>query len=696
MEMTTPSRRYLCLLTSKLKTKPAIQLFAIAVLALLASIGISQQPSVMLASGGGGGGGGGGHDGGGGRRELASLKTVAVPRPTNIARYIKDETATIQLGKALFWDQQVGSDGQACASCHFHAGADNRSKNQLNPGFRAIPPDNTFQLGGPNYQLKASDFPLHRLADPNNQNSAVLFDTNDIVSSQGVQNFTFTNVIVGNATDAGAFQPDPVFSVFSNLRDASNNPVKVNVRQVEPRNTPTMINAVFNHRNFWDGRARNEFNGVDPIGSLDPGAQVLHVAAPGQAPQFVSLIDGSHPELALNNSSLASQAVGPPLSNLEMSFDGRTFVLLGRKMVAARALASQRVAPDDSVLGTLSATPGTGLTMKYDAIIRAAIQPEWWDSNSTIQINADGSVSVLGPQAPLAANQFTMMEFNFSLIWGLAIQEYESTLVADNSRFDQFMEGNRAALSDQEQRGLDRFTGKAHCDECHGGPELSTASVSNVQTAGILQRGEIAQGTALVDTGFFNTGVRNCSGGVQGPCDDGGIGVTIGPLNLPLSFARFFQLLQNNAKAPIPVDPNERVAVDGAFKIPGLRNVELTAPYMHNGGMATLEQVVDFYSRGGDFARQNAANLGPRIKNLGLDPDDKAALVAFLKALTDERVRLEKAPFDHPELFVFNGSIGDNTQVLADGTTRNSMQDTIRIPAVGRNGLATPPPNFLQ
>src|SRR5437879_9271960 len=128
--MTTPSRRYLCLLTSKLKTKPAIQLFAIAVLALLASIGISQQPSVMLASGGGGGGGGGGHDGGGGRRELASLKTVAVPRPTNIARYIKDETATIQLGKALFWDQQVGSDGQACASCHFHAGADNRSRSE--------------------------------------------------------------------------------------------------------------------------------------------------------------------------------------------------------------------------------------------------------------------------------------------------------------------------------------------------------------------------------------------------------------------------------------------------------------------------------------------------------------------------------------------------------------------------------------
>src|SRR5712692_3782513 len=125
--------------------------------------------------------------------KLASLKTVPVPVPANIANFIKDNAAAIALGKALFWDQQVGSDGQACASCHFHAGADSRSKNQLNPGFRAVPPDPTFQLGGPNFQLKASDFPLHKLANPNDQTSDVLFDTNDIVSSQGVRNITFTN-----------------------------------------------------------------------------------------------------------------------------------------------------------------------------------------------------------------------------------------------------------------------------------------------------------------------------------------------------------------------------------------------------------------------------------------------------------------------------------------------------------------------
>src|SRR4051794_15865512 len=68
-----------------------------------------------------------------------SLKTVTVPEPANLSDFIRDKKAAIALGKALFWDMQVGSDGVvACASCHFHAGADNRSVNQLNPGQRRI------------------------------------------------------------------------------------------------------------------------------------------------------------------------------------------------------------------------------------------------------------------------------------------------------------------------------------------------------------------------------------------------------------------------------------------------------------------------------------------------------------------------------------------------------------------------------
>ena len=70
--------------------------------------------------------------GGGGGQPLVSLKQVPVPQPTNVAVYVKDQQALVVLGKALFWDSQAGSDGKtACASCHFHAGADHRVTNIL-------------------------------------------------------------------------------------------------------------------------------------------------------------------------------------------------------------------------------------------------------------------------------------------------------------------------------------------------------------------------------------------------------------------------------------------------------------------------------------------------------------------------------------------------------------------------------------
>jgi hypothetical protein len=87
----------------------------------------------------------------------------------------------------------------------------------------------------------------------------------------------------------------------------------------------------------------------------------------------------------------------------------------------------------------------------------------------------------------------------------------------------------------------------------------------------------------------------------------------------------------------------------GRMKVPSLRNVELRAPYFHNGQMATLEDVVDFYDRGGDF---DGPNKDPAIAPIGLTPQQKAALVAFLKRpLTDPRIALAQAPFDRPLLY---------------------------------------------
>jgi cytochrome c peroxidase len=95
-----------------------------------------------------------------------TLKNVPVPGPSAevLSHFVQDKAAAIQLGKALFWDQRVGSDNKtACATCHFAGGADTRLKNQISPGpLRLAPePDKTFQLGAaPNYTLSASDFPL--------------------------------------------------------------------------------------------------------------------------------------------------------------------------------------------------------------------------------------------------------------------------------------------------------------------------------------------------------------------------------------------------------------------------------------------------------------------------------------------------------------------------------------------------------
>jgi cytochrome c peroxidase len=620
---------------------------------------------------------------------FSSLKSVPVPEPDNLADFVKNKTAAIALGKAFFWDMQVGSDGiLACASCHFQAGVDNRSKNQLAPGLlrmnanRSPNPDTVVNKGGLNYELKPEDYPFHKLTNPNNRASKVLADTNDVTSSQGVFNAVFKDVVPGNAQDVVTYQPDPAFNVEG-----------TNVRRVEPRNTPTVINTVYNFRNFWDGRAQNDFNGVNPFGSRDPNAKVYKAVTSSKLQEV---------KISLNNSSLASVSVGPPLSSFEMSADGRTFTeigdkfgsidhksnsaakgkklpkKLGKKLLPLQPLGKQIVASDDSVLGSESLSPQPGLkTSTYEKLIEAAFKDDWWKSNRVIQINpTDGSRTVIKkPDRDLMTQEYTLMEYNFSLFFGLSVQSYLATLVANDTPFDQFLDGNASALTNEQKQGFQIFQTKGLCINCHGGPELTNTSVSSVEEEPL----DRMEGTAAIyDNGFNNTGVRPT-------LEDLGIG-DVDPFGNPLSLSR---LAQRDGE----IDPNEPVVADGGFKVPGLRNVELTPPYFHNGGQLTLEQVVEFYNRGGDF--NGLPDLDPDIQKLGLTVQEKADLVAFLKGLTDERVRYQKAPFDHPQLFIPNGHPGDENSVTNDGSGKaTDSQPLLEIPAVGRNG-GTPLPTFL-
>ncbi len=787
---------------------------------------------------------------------MGSLKLLTEPTARAIALgdIVVDNAAAEALGKAFFWDVQVGSDGRtACATCHHHAGVDSRMTNSVAPGNNGI-------FGGffdgdrprtePGGTLSSESFPNTALENPIDRLnlsfsqgivpyfSRVLRNVDDIVGSQGVERREYEGITSRSSLDASQALIDPIF------RDGVGN-----TRQVTGRNTPTMINAAYNFRQFWDGRANSNFNGTDPFGPANAGAQVWVSSSTGV----------TRARLDLRNASLASQAVGPPNNHVEMAFgithpdgsrgDARTFAELARKLLSLRPLLGQEVSRTDSVLGVMRHPSGRGLQRDYRDLIKQAFNSEYWDESAT---TTDG---------------IPLIEANFSLFWGLAVQIYEASLISDDSPLDRFIREERSrgnmesvvprfienslssALSAEQKLGMriffndaliDPTIGAGLCGACHVGSTFSIASHQGLRLAeveasavagdppliflegpieemlmaklggqsevmfvekpdllpldalpmdcsipsnnpdmlcapgstwpiaggpmgkhfelrqnstgkiiyksfypgiprpcgqplllqfnptlhappqqllanGSLQR-VVAQGAIIdipdpesqqctnmrfelaffglphgtysmlidgieqtrldgsplftsmresrYDLGFYNIGVRPSSedagvGGRHSPVlDTAGIGE-------PLSFAR---RLKEQFDVPelvghqklINTDPDgnivefvvaeDHVVDAGAFKVPSLRNVELTGPYFHNGGKSSLEQVVEFYNRGSDFQEINAYDLAPEIFRLNLKATERQALVAFLKALTDERVRREEAPFDHPSL----------------------------------------------
>ncbi len=752
--------------------------------------------------------------------------TTDPPTPAPPAALVNFATAnsmTVQraalliLGKALFWDQQVGSDGQACASCHFQAGADIRSVNALNPGSRNTnTAESTLynttgsgQTGGPNYTLTnnstASDWPFHKLADPlqtNYMNRDVLFDTDDVVGSIGTFHATFTGSPAPTYT--GATPADRVLSTYDSFTPIVDPVFRIggrNTRSNGPRQAAPAVNAVFNFRNFWDGRADNTFNGINPFGTKDQTSMILWNTGTAFGQDFA----------AVANSSLASQSTGPINSALsdEMAFAGRTVPDLGRKLLrltgpgkgatatatidvatgnltgvtvtnggsnyihgatvafaggggagatatatvaggvvtgititnpsggyvtpptvtilstglgynAIIPLGAQEVSPTDSVLGTFKNGTGTnggrGLSLKYVNLIQWAFVPQYWTSTGP----AD---PVTGLSSTLVTAQgFHLMEQNFSLFWGLANQAYETILRADQSPYDKFMAGDNSAFdpaggpnsqkSQNAMRGLLTYIHTENtiqqvnpifnninfgaCQLCHSGPELTEDSLVNVPlkffvTTDMTVKMDHNRELAIVppasnfDVGFTNIGTRPSR-------EDLGIGATV--LNgLPLSFFRAGQMgfiFGMPALAPAKPNPTRGTNTDGSFKIAHLRNIELSGPYFHNGGELTLKQAVEFYARHGDFADVNEPDIDvglAMVQNIG--DADADLLVSFLLSLTDERVRWEQAPFDHPQLIIPNGN--DTTQNHAKLGAGYAADNYITLPAVGTAGRTTLP-----
>ena len=365
----------------------------------------------------------------------------------DVSAYVADPESALVLGKALFFDEQVGSDGAACASCHFSAGADSRIQNQLSPGLKDITKgpngDGTFgsersdtlavargdmpsgAKAAANYTLTPEDMPLHRLVDERDRNSSIVTTTNDRVSSAGSFDNEFLEVPEGNEQDDECQQvSDRTFYIQAEPPKRK----RLATREVEPRNTPTTINAVFLQRNFWDSRANNLFNGVGVFGMRD---------IKGDPTKRLIVKDGDGLKLTwleIENASLASQAVGPPTSQLEMSCAGRIFPDIGKKMVGRKPLALQDVDPTDSTLGPFAEQPGNGLEFKdYEDLIKKAFKPEYWSAAGRWRVVKTGPDSSELKDDPKG---YTQMEQNFSMFWGISIMLYEQTLISDQSEFD--------------------------------------------------------------------------------------------------------------------------------------------------------------------------------------------------------------------------------------------------------------------
>lgn len=323
---------------------------------------------------------------------IVGLDKIEVPRPTTFSEYVKDEQKLLELGKALFWDQQVSTDGvMACATCHNAAGADNRAINQIsftqeanNQDGSAI--DSSLQtfnndprsnrIFGPNEQLRPNDFPRNLKENILDFKSNFVRETNTIVSSSGVhfskisEDGEFTVLELDPKDYKMPFSPESTLHTFLGstyvaeenfllLKKISNTEVtEINTRRVRGRHAATVINAVFNHRQLWNGLASNIFNGVTPFGADDTRAKVFVNNASNKLEEV---------KVEIDNASLASQSTGSPNNPFEMAATGvgigaptghNTFIKNAdiRNILNKRPLAKQNVSIYDSVLGGVGST----------------------------------------------------------------------------------------------------------------------------------------------------------------------------------------------------------------------------------------------------------------------------------------------------------------------------------------------------
>ena len=193
----------------------------------------------------------------------------------------------------------------------------------------------------------------------------------------------------------------------------------------------------------------------------------------------------------------------------------------------------------------------------------------------------------------------------------MAIAAFERTLVQTDTPFDRYMRGDDDALSAPQKRGLALFAGKANCTACHNG-------------------------ALLTDEQYYNLGVPPYDGWEDDPLAQ----ITFRfELYAKGSTEAFYRSTKDD---PGLYFRTKEKAHLGKFRTPSLRYAKYTEPYMHNGMLETLHDVVAFYNAGGGGENEFAATKSPLIQPLGLSDAEMDDLVAFLESLSGEEILMEE------------------------------------------------------
>ncbi len=198
-------------------------------------------------------------------------------------------------------------------------------------------------------------------------------------------------------------------------------------------------------------------------------------------------------------------------------------------------------------------------------------------------------------------------------VW-LAIAAFERTLVQTDTPLDRFLEGDTNALTDAQKRGKQLFEGKANCLACHNGSLASDQAMYNIGVPPIKRWKEDPLSQITFRYELYAKGSNE-------------------------------KLYRETKADPGAYFLGKFESMKGTFRTPSLRYTKYTAPYMHNGALATLEDVVDFYDRGGVTADGRTTGFpktkSELIKPLGLNKEEKADLLAFLDAFSGEKITME-------------------------------------------------------